>query len=145
MTVETDALTEAALRFSAAIRAERTNALDTLGAEREATLQLIKTLRSENQRRAQQRSGRFVVGFLLGSAFGAATTYVLNQRTSEEFRLGLAARVEQTSVSLGARLKAAFEVGRRAAATHEQELWTKYRQRLAEKPPAPPREDDPLI
>ncbi|NTU78545.1 MAG: hypothetical protein HGA45_03940 [Chloroflexales bacterium] len=141
MTVETDALAEAALQFSEAIRAERTSTLDALATERQAALQIIKALRGENQRRVRQSSGRFAVGFLIGSALGAAAIYMINQRTSEEVRLGLVARAEDTGASLGERIKAAIEAGRRAAASQEQDLWTKYRQRITEKPPTRPRED----
>ncbi|MEI8165713.1 MAG: hypothetical protein WCG26_05020 [Chloroflexales bacterium] len=141
MTVETDALTEAALRFSEAIRAERTSTLDALANERQAALQIIQALRGENERRAQQAGGRFAMGFIIGTALGLTAIYMLNQRTSEEVRLGLVTRAEHTGAALGERLKAALAVGRRAATTHEQELWDKYRQRVNPKPPAKPRED----
>jgi hypothetical protein len=141
MTVETDALTEAALRFSEAIRAERTSTLDALANERHAAIQIIQALRSENERRAQQATGRFAMGFLIGTALGITAIYVLNQRTSEEVRLGLVTRAEHTGAALSERFKAAVAIGRRAATTHEQELWSKYRQRLTAKPPAKPHED----
>jgi gas vesicle protein len=143
MTVETDALAEAALRFSDAIRAERTSTLDALANERQAALQIIKALRSESERRTRQASGRFAIGLMLGTAIGAAAIYFINQRTSEEVRLGLTAQVEETGASIGDRLKAALEAGRQAATTHEQDLWAKYRQRLTEKPTPPPY-DEPL-
>ncbi len=146
MTVETDVLADAALRFSDAIRAERTSTLDALANERQAALQIISALRNESQRRTRQAGGRFAFGLMLGAALGAAAIYVINQRTSEEARLGLTARVEDTgaaiSLSLGDRIKAALADGRRAASTHEEDLWNKYRQNLIEKP-APPR-DEPL-
>jgi gas vesicle protein len=142
MTVETDALAEAALRFSEAIRAERASTLDALANERQAALQIIQALRVESALRTRQANGRFTIGLLLGAAVGAATIYAISQRTSEEARLGLAARVEDGQASLGERIKAALESGRRAASSHEQELWGKYRQRLTEKP-TPPR-DEPL-
>lgn len=143
MSVETDALAEAALRFSDAIRAERTSTLDALANERQAALQIVKALRNEHDRRATQASGRFAIGLLLGAAVGAAAIYAINQRTSEEARLGLTARVEDTGLSLGDRFKAAVEAGRRAASTHEQDLWDRYRQRL-DQPSTPPR-DEPLF
>lgn len=142
MTVETDALAEAALRFSDAVRAERTSTLDALANERQAALQIIRALRGEAAHRSRQATGRFAIGLAVGAALGAAAIYVVNQRTSEEARLGLTARVEDTGASLGDRLRAAVEAGRRAAASHEQDLWTRYRQRLAEGPA--PRRDDPL-
>ncbi|MFV9506299.1 MAG: hypothetical protein AB4911_17245 [Oscillochloridaceae bacterium umkhey_bin13] len=146
MTVESDTLTEVALRFSEAIRAERTSTLDALAQERQAALQIIQALRSESQRRARQSSGRFAVGLLIGSAIGAAAIYALNQRTSEEVRLGLVAGAESSGVSLGDRFKAAVEAGRKAANSTEQELWDEYRKRLSE-PPTPKKSpyDDPLF
>ncbi|HMQ32860.1 MAG TPA: hypothetical protein PKD53_19170 [Chloroflexaceae bacterium] len=142
MTVETDALADAALRFSEAIRAERASTLDALATERQAAMEIIRALRVEGARRSRQSAGRFAIGLLVGGALGAAAIYMINQRTSEEARLGLTARVEGGGASLGERLRAAVEAGRRAAASQEQDLWAKYRQRLADKP-APPR-DEPL-
>ncbi len=142
MTVETDALADAAQRFSEAIRAERASTLDALANERQAAMEIIRALRAESARRSRQATGRFAIGLLLGGAIGAAAIYLINQRTSEEARLGLTARVESGGASFGERLRAAIEAGRRAAAAQERELWEQYRQRLAAKP-APPR-DEPL-
>jgi hypothetical protein len=143
MTVETDALAEAALRFSEAIRAERASTLDALANERQAALQIIQALRSESAHRVREANGRFTIGLLLGAAVGAAAIYIISQHTSEEARLGLVAGVEGGGASLAERFRAAIDSGRRAASTHEQELWQKYRQRLADKP-TPRRRDEPL-
>lgn len=144
MTLESDDLADAALRFSEAIRSERNSTLDALANERQAALQIIQALRNETRRRTRQSSGRFAVGLLLGSALGAGAIYVLNQRTSEEVRLGLVGSAERGGASLSERLRAALEAGRRAAASQEQSLWDDYRKRLAERanPPPPP---DPLF
>lgn len=148
MTVESDTLTEAALRFSEAIRAERTSTLDALAQERQAALQIIQALRHESRRRSRQASGRFTIGLLIGSAVGAAAIYMLNQRTSEELRLGLVAGAETSGASLGERFKAALDAGRKAATSAEKALWDEYKQRLTEPPPKPkPRNpyEDPLF
>ncbi|NWF79374.1 MAG: hypothetical protein HXY37_04900 [Chloroflexi bacterium] len=142
MTVETDALTEAALRFSEAIRAERTSTLDALARERQAALQIIEALKQEAARRREAASGRFLVGMLIGVTAGAVAVYLINQRTSEEARLGLTARPQPSGPSLAERFRAAVATGRTVAQSREAELWQRYRQRLAEglKPPQPPEE-----
>jgi gas vesicle protein len=131
MTFETDELAEAALRFSEAVRAERTSTLDALATERQAALQLLQALRKEGARRAQASTGRFLVGVLIGAAAGAAAVYFINQRSSEEARLGLTRSAEYAGASLSERLKAAIEAGRRAATTRESELWQRYRERIS--------------
>lgn len=145
MTLESDALADAALRFSEAIRAERASTLEALANERQAAMQIIQALRSETQRRTKQSTGRFAVGLLLGSALGAGAIYMINQRTSEEVRLGLVGSAEQGGASLRERLRAAVEAGRRAAASQERSLWDDYRRRMAERANPPPPADEPLF
>ncbi len=144
MSVENDALAQAALQFSEAIRAERTSTLDALANERQAALQIISALRTEAMRRSRQARGRFTVGLVLGGALGAAAIYMINQRTSEEVRLGLVNRAEAGGVSLKERFQAALASGRRAAANQEQALWEEYRRRLTE-PPKPSRRPDDFL
>jgi hypothetical protein len=143
MTLESDALADAALRFSEAIQSERASTLEALSNERLAAMQIIQALRGETQRRSQQAKGRFAFGLLLGSALGAGAIYMINQRTSEEVRLGLVSGAEQGGASFRERLRAAVEAGRRAATTQEQTLWDEYRKHLEEraKPPPPPPDD----
>jgi hypothetical protein len=147
MTVETDALAEAALRFSEAVRAERTSTMDALSTERQATLKIIEALRAERGRRTTEASGRFVFGVAMGVALGIAVIYVVNQRASEEARLGLTAGpVGSVGDDPGGalnvvrdRLRAAIEDGKRAASVREGELWQRYRERIAQ----PPQRDEP--
>jgi hypothetical protein len=131
MTVETDALADAAERFSEAIKAERTSTFDALAAERHAALQIIESLRRERGRRAASANSRFAIGVVIGLAVGAAAIYFINQRASEEARLGLTAGPGGgEGGAITGRLKAALDEGKRAAARREDELWQRYRDRL---------------
>lgn len=146
MTVETDALSEAALRFSEAIRAERTSTFDALAAERQAALKIIEALRAERARGTREASGRFVFGVALGVAAGIAAIYLVSQRASEEARLGLTAAPgapETPGEALSGfreRIRLAVEDGKRAAKGQEDELWQRYRKRIAEG--QQPKQDD---
>lgn len=131
MTVETDALADAAERFSEAIRAERTSTFDALAAERQAALQIIESLRRERGRRAASANSRFAIGVVIGLAVGAAAIYFINQRASEEARLGLTAGpATGDGGAISDRFKAALDAGKRAAARREDELWQRYRERV---------------
>jgi gas vesicle protein len=136
MSVETDTLAQAALRFSEAIQSERATTLEALERERKATVQIIEALRKENSRRARVSTGRFMIGFLIGAALGAIAVSLLSPKSGAESRLGLTANLGTARSSLTERVRAAISAGQRAASTREQELWTEYRQRLAsgEKP-----------
>ena len=145
MSSERDALADAALRFSEAIRTERSGSSGVLAGEREIALQLITLLRNESQSRAKQSSGRFLLGLMLGAALGAGVAYMVHQRTSEELRLGLTGGPPPTGQALNQRIRAALEAGQRAARTREQELWDEYRRRLAEGANPRPHHDDPIM
>lgn len=144
MSSERDALADAAIRFSEAIRTERGGSPAALAGEREIA-QLIKLLRNESQSRANQSSGRFLLGLMLGAALGAGVAYMVHQRTSEELRLGLTGGPPPTGQALNQRIRAALEAGQRAARTREQELWDEYRRRLAEGANPRPHHDDPIM
>jgi hypothetical protein len=149
MSLETDELADAALRFSEAIRAERTSTFDALASERQAALKIIEALRDERATRAREASGRFVFGVALGVAAGVAAIYYVSQRASEEARLGLSAgpaptlAAPQPEQSLADMLKERFQKaladGQRAMKGREDELWQRYRQRLTEGPERPPQ------
>ena len=145
MSSERDALADAALRFSEAIRTERSGSSGVLAGEREIALQLITLLRNESQSRAKQSSGRFLLGLMLGAALGAGVAYMVHQRTSEELRLGLTGGQPPTGQALNQRIRAALEAGQRAARTREQELWDEYRRRLADGANPRPHYDDPIM
>lgn len=131
MTVETETLVEAARRFGEVIQAERTSTIAALEAERAAAIKIIEALRNENDRRARSASGRFVVGFLIGAAIGVAAAVALAPKPGDESRAALNLNVGAARASLSGRWQQALEVGRRATAAAEQELWAQYRQRVA--------------
>ncbi|NJN15011.1 MAG: hypothetical protein HC822_01215 [Oscillochloris sp.] len=131
MSVETDALTEAAQRFAEVIRTERATTIETLERERQAAVQIIEALRRENARRAKGAGGRFLIGFVVGAAIGAAAVAMLAPRSGIDLRQSLTTGVNTGGRSLSDRLKSALAVGQQAAASREQELWSQYRQRIA--------------
>lgn len=150
MSVESDALAEAALRFSEAIRAERTSTFDALASERQAALKIIEALRAERVRGNYQATGRFAIGVALGVAAGIAAIYYASQRATEEARLGLtaspAAEEQEPAdafAGLRERFRKAVEDGKHAMQHEESELWQRYRQRIVEaQQPPPPKPDE---
>jgi len=142
MSVETDTLAEAAQRFADAVKAERTATFDALAAERKAATQIIEALRYEAAKRARASSGRFVVGFLIGVGLGAVAVTMLTPRSGDEARLGLTANLGTARTGLAGRLRSAVDAGKRAAAAREQELWSEYRQRVADADK--PKDDEPF-
>jgi gas vesicle protein len=84
--------------------------------------------------------GRFLIGFVVGAAIGATAVVLLSPRSGEQNRTDLSEQFNQ-----------ALEIGRQAAAAHEQELWQRFRAQIngeAEPPPLKPDADDlnePLI
>jgi gas vesicle protein len=131
MTVESETLVDAARRFGEVIQAERTSTLAALEAERTAAIKIIAALRKENDRHARASGGKFVLGFLIGAAIGVAAVSMLMPKSGEESRASLALNLSDTRASLSERLRSAVEVGKRAATTAEQQLWSEYRQRIA--------------
>ncbi|MEI6775766.1 MAG: hypothetical protein WCK70_02580 [Chloroflexales bacterium] len=131
MTVESETLAEAARRFGEVIAAERMSTLAALEAERAAAIKIIAALRKENERRARASGGKFVLGFLIGTAIGVTAVNLLVQKTTEESRAKLALNIGVARTRVSDRLRGAVEAGKRAAAAAEQELWEEYRKRIA--------------
>lgn len=131
MTVESETLAEAARRFGEVIAAERMSTLAALDAERAAAIKIIAALRKENERRARASGGKFVLGFLIGTAIGVTAVNILVQKTTEESRVKLALNIGTARTRVSDRLRGAVEAGKRAAAAAEQELWEEYRKRIA--------------
>jgi gas vesicle protein len=65
---------------------------------------------------------RFLFGFLIGAAIGAAAVVITAPRSGSETREGIRGLLDDT-----------FEVARSARAAREKELWTDFRARLANK------------
>ncbi|MEI7643076.1 MAG: YtxH domain-containing protein [Chloroflexales bacterium] len=131
MTVESETLAEAARRFGEVIQAERTATLTALEAERAVAIKIIAALRKENDRRSRASGGKFVLGFLIGTAIGVAAVSVIVPKSGEERRASLALNLGTARANLSGRLRKAVEAGKRAAAAAEQDLWAEYRQRIA--------------
>ncbi|NNJ12412.1 hypothetical protein EKD04_018965 [Chloroflexales bacterium ZM16-3] len=131
MTVESETLVEAARRFGEVIQAERSSTISALEAERAAAIKIIEALRRENDRRSRGSGGRFVLGFLVGAAIGAAAVSVLVSKPGEESRANLTANITVARASLTDRWHKAVDAGKRATAAAEQELWAEYRKRVA--------------
>lgn len=66
--------------------------------------------------------GRFLLGFIVGGAIGAAAVIALTPRSGAENR-----------ATIGSRINAAMDRGRRAMTEREQELWNDFRQRMQEQ------------
>jgi gas vesicle protein len=66
--------------------------------------------------------GRFLLGFAIGAAIGAAAVVITAPRSGSETREGIRGLLSDT-----------LDVARRASAAREQELWTDFRARLARK------------
>ena len=131
MTVESETLADAARRFGEVIAAERMSTLAALEAERAAAIKIIAALRKENERRARASGGKFVLGFLIGTAIGVTAVNLLVQKTTEESRAKLALNIGAARTRVSDRLRSAVEAGKRAAAAAEQELWEECRKRIA--------------
>ncbi len=63
--------------------------------------------------------GDFARGFVFGAAASAAVVLVLTPHSGTETRQGIMARI-----------KAAIETGKQAAATHEQKMWHEFHEKL---------------
>jgi len=65
---------------------------------------------------------RFILGFLIGAAIGAAAVVITAPRSGSETREGIRGLLDDT-----------LDVARSARAAREKELWTDFRARLANK------------
>jgi hypothetical protein len=119
MSLENDVLTQAALQFGEAIKAEREATVDKLMSEREATLGILEALRRENAVRADSVRGRFMIGLLVGGLIGTAIALSFTPVS------GIIARQ-----NISGRLRKALDVGKAASTAREQELWSDFRKRI---------------
>ncbi len=65
---------------------------------------------------------RFIVGFFLGAAVGASIIILVTPQSGAEM-----------VQSIKTALSTAVEVGQKAAAMHEKELWLEFHQKMNEK------------
>ena len=66
--------------------------------------------------------GRFLFGFLIGAAIGAATVIFSAPRSGSETIQGIRGLIDET-----------IQTANQASAAHERELWSDFRTRLAKK------------
>ena len=66
--------------------------------------------------------GRFLLGFAIGAAIGAAAVIIAAPRSGSETRQGIRGLLSDT-----------LDVARQASATREKELWGDFRARLERK------------
>ncbi len=63
--------------------------------------------------------GRFLLGFVVGAAIGAAVVIVTSPRSGQATRQGIRNLIDDT-----------LDVARHASAQHEQQMWGEFRARL---------------
>lgn len=68
----------------------------------------------------------FLIGFAIGATIGVATVVLTTQRSSGTLNERVNAAIHD-----------ALEVGRRASAAHESQMWTDFHNRLAHKDTPP--------
>ena len=66
--------------------------------------------------------GRFLLGFAIGAAIGAAAVIITAPRSGSETREGIRGLLSDT-----------LDVARRASAAREKELWSDFRTRLEKR------------
>lgn len=92
---------------------------------------------------------RFIVGFVMGAAAGAAAVIATTPREDEEPALSATDTLGLMRQRLTIHIRQALEAGRTAAADTEQAMWAEFRQRMEEKakspePPPPPPPERPF-
>ncbi len=76
--------------------------------------------------------GRFLLGFVVGAAIGAAVVIITSPRSGSEIRQHFTDLFNET-----------LDVARKARDTHEQDLWTQFREsRTKEKSGARSQESE---
>lgn len=64
--------------------------------------------------------GRFLLGFVVGAAIGAAVVIVTSPRSGKATREGIRNLIDDT-----------LDVARQASAQHERQMWGEFRARLS--------------
>ena len=74
--------------------------------------------------------GRFLLGFAIGAAIGAASVILTAPRSGAATRQGLRGTIEDTRDTVRQLVSDATDVARKAQTARERELWNDFRARL---------------
>lgn len=74
--------------------------------------------------------GRFLLGFAIGAAIGAASVILTAPRSGAATRQGIRGTIEDTRDTVRQLVSDATDVARKAQAARERELWNDFRARL---------------
>lgn len=77
--------------------------------------------------------GRFLLGFVVGAAIGAASVILTAPRSGSATRQGIRGTLADTRDGVRGLLNDTLDVARQASAAREQELWADFRTRLEHK------------
>lgn len=77
--------------------------------------------------------GRFLLGFVIGTAIGAASVVLTAPRSGSATRQGIRGTLEDSRDGLRQVMNDTLDVARKAGAARERELWDDFRARLANK------------
>ncbi|HNP71658.1 MAG TPA: YtxH domain-containing protein [Kouleothrix sp.] len=77
--------------------------------------------------------GRFLLGFVVGAAIGAASVILTAPRSGAATRQGIRGTIEGTRDNISGLLSDTVAVARKASAARERELWADFRARLENK------------
>ncbi|MFN8480236.1 MAG: YtxH domain-containing protein [Kouleothrix sp.] len=74
--------------------------------------------------------GRFLLGFAIGAAIGAASVILTAPRSGVATRQGIRGTIEDTRDTVRQLVSDATDVARKAQTARERELWNDFRARL---------------
>lgn len=74
--------------------------------------------------------GRFLLGFAIGAAIGAASVILTAPRSGAATRQGIRGTIEDTRDTVRQLVSDATDVARKAQTARERELWNDFRARM---------------
>lgn len=77
--------------------------------------------------------GRFLLGFAIGAAIGAAAVILTSPRSGATRNQGVRGLLADSGQGLRGLLGDTLDVARQASTSREQELWADFRNRLEQK------------
>ncbi len=77
--------------------------------------------------------GRFLLGFAIGAAVGAAVVIFTAPRSGDDTRQTIRGTFDDTRQGISGLIGDTLSVARQASSAREQELWADFRARLANK------------